>query len=72
MESQDGKYIIKLIDDTHIQMLAHHVLLLLMEQLDGSMSLDTLQERYRHLFGYGVTEAELKHDLKNLVQVSHL
>ena len=70
VENHDGHLVITLVDHSYIQQVAHRILLLLMDQSDGSMAVCELCMRYQQLFGVEINMSDIVDDLQDIVKVS--
>ena len=69
IENQDGRLVIGLVDHSYTQQIAERVLLILMDQVDGSMKTGALCSQYSSIYGEELNVEEIVSHLPEYVQV---
>ncbi len=72
MENNEGRLVIRLVDHSYTQQLAEKVLLVLMDQVNGSMPTSDLLDVYHRTYGESLTLDDLLTTLSDHVQVRSL
>ncbi len=70
VENNEGRLIIRLVDHSYTQQLAEKVLLVLMDQVNGSMPTSDLLDMFQKTYGESLTLDDLLTTLCDHVQVS--